>query len=116
MNIMRLKPESSYVHISFYYDCSWSLTLMTPISLETMSSILDHLVPLLNGMNYHDWSVLMQLYLQMQELWEVVNRTEGMLYQLQPTTHTTDTGPNTITIAIPVSDNFMAMYHAEYSA
>jgi len=37
-----------------------------------MSSSLERLVPVLNGTNYRDWSVLMQSFLQMQDLWEVV--------------------------------------------
>jgi len=57
----------------------------------------------------------MQSYLQTQELWEVVNETEGMLHQLQPTTHMTDTGQAAVTIAVPVPDDEMAQYCTEYS-
>jgi len=37
-----------------------------------MSSSLERLVPVLDGTNYRDWAVLMQSFLQMQDLWEVV--------------------------------------------
>jgi len=37
-----------------------------------MSSSLERLVPVLDGTNYRDWAVLMQSYLQLQDLWEVV--------------------------------------------
>jgi len=43
-----------------------------------MSSSLDRLVPLLDGTNYRDWSVLMQSYLQMQDSWEVVGGSYRM--------------------------------------
>ena len=37
-----------------------------------MSSSLKRLVSILDGTNYCDWAVLMQSYLQLQDLWEVV--------------------------------------------
>jgi len=43
-----------------------------------MSTSLERLVPVLDGTNYHDWSVLMQSFLQMQDLWEVVGGTHRM--------------------------------------
>jgi len=43
-----------------------------------MSSSLERLVPVLDGMNYRDWAVLMQLYLQLQDLWEVVDGSHRM--------------------------------------
>jgi hypothetical protein len=43
-----------------------------------MSSSLERLVPILDGTNYHDWAVLMQSYLQLQDLWEVVNGSPRM--------------------------------------
>jgi len=43
-----------------------------------MSSSLERLVPVLNGTNYCDWAVLMQSFLQMQDLWEVVGGTHRM--------------------------------------
>ena len=46
-----------------------------------MSSSLEHLVPVINGTNYCDWAVLMQSYLQMQELWEIVGGTYRMPMQ-----------------------------------
>jgi len=53
-----------------------------------MSSQLDRLVPVLDGTNYHQWSVLMQSFLQMQELWEVVGGRHRM--PPQPTPVATD--------------------------
>jgi hypothetical protein len=38
-----------------------------------MSSTLDRLVPVLNGTNYREWSTLMEAYLKMQDLWDVVS-------------------------------------------
>jgi len=43
-----------------------------------MSSSLERLVPILDGANYRDWAVLMQLYLQLQDLWEVVDGSHCM--------------------------------------
>jgi len=43
-----------------------------------MSSSLEHLVPVLDGTNYHDWAVLMQ------ELWDVVDRAHRMPTALTP--------------------------------
>jgi hypothetical protein len=45
---------------------------------KTMSSSLKRLVPVLDGTNYRDWQVLMQSFLQMQDLWEVVGGTHRM--------------------------------------
>jgi hypothetical protein len=49
-----------------------------------MSSQLDRLVPVLDGTNYCQWSVLMQSFLQMQELWEVVGGRHRMPTQPTP--------------------------------
>ena len=49
-----------------------------------MSSSLKCLVPVLDGMNYHDWAVLMQSFLQMQELWDVVDGAHRMPTALTP--------------------------------
>jgi hypothetical protein len=49
-----------------------------------MSSQLDRLVPILDGTNYRQWSVLMQSFLQMQELWEVVGGRHRMPAQPTP--------------------------------
>jgi hypothetical protein len=43
-----------------------------------MSNSLERLVPVLDGTNYHDWQVLMQSFLQMQDLWEVVGGNHRM--------------------------------------
>jgi len=43
-----------------------------------MSSSLERLVPILDGTNYHDWSVLVQSYLQLQNSWEVVGGSYRM--------------------------------------
>jgi len=43
-----------------------------------MSSSLERLVPVLDGTNYRDWAVMMQSYLQLQELWEVVGGSYRM--------------------------------------
>ena len=53
-----------------------------------MSSQLDRLVPVLDGTNYCQWSVLMQSFLQMQELWEVIGGRHHM--PAQPTPVATD--------------------------
>src|ERR1700674_4911707 len=81
-----------------------------------MSSSLDKLVPLLDGTNYRDWQVLMQSYLQMQELWEITGGSERMPREPQPTMRTTGTGPTATTTTIQVPAEEMALYHAEYSA
>jgi hypothetical protein len=60
-----------------------------------MSGSLNRLVPVLDGMNYCGWSVLMQSYLQMQELWEVVDGNWRI--PAQPTSTTTGTGANAVT-------------------
>jgi len=52
--------------------------------LETMSSSLECLVPILDGTNYYDWAVLMQSFLQMQDLWEVVDGAHHMPTALTP--------------------------------
>jgi len=49
-----------------------------------MSSSLERLVPILNGTNYHDWAVLMQSFLQLQDLWEVVDGSHHMPTALTP--------------------------------
>ena len=49
-----------------------------------MSSSLERLVPVLDGTNYRDWAVLMQSYLQLQDLWEVVGGAHRMPAALGP--------------------------------
>jgi hypothetical protein len=49
-----------------------------------MSSSLERLVPILDGTNYRDWAVLMQSYLQLQDLWEVVDGGHRMPTALTP--------------------------------
>jgi hypothetical protein len=51
---------------------------------ETMSSSLEHLVPVLDGTNYRNWAVMMQSFLQMQEIWEVVDGAHRMPAALDP--------------------------------
>jgi len=43
------------------------------LAFINMSSTLDRLVPILDGTNYREWSTLMQAYLRMQDLWDVVS-------------------------------------------
>ena len=49
-----------------------------------MSSSLERLVPVLDGTNYRDWAVLMQSFLQLQDLWEVVDGTHRTPTALTP--------------------------------
>ena len=49
-----------------------------------MSTSLERLVPVLDGTNYRDWAVLMQSFLQMQELWDVVDGAHRMPTTLTP--------------------------------
>src|SRR5579863_8181439 len=65
----------------------------------TMSSSLEKLVPILDGTNYREWSVMMQAYLQTQELWDYVNGTAEMPVEPQPTTARDGT-----TTAVPAAD------------
>jgi len=58
---------------------------------ETMLNSLEHLVPILNGTNYLDWAVLMQSYLQLQDLWEVVDGTHRMPAALTPSASASQT-------------------------
>ena len=79
-------------------------------------SSLDKLVPVLDGTNYRDWSVLMQSYLQMQEIWEVVIGEYRMPREPVGTTRQQGTGPTATTVAVPPTDAEMAQYRAEHSA
>ena len=83
---------------------------------ETMSSLLDQLVTLFDGKNYHIWSVQMQAFLQMLELWEVTGGNERMPREPLATRRTTGTGVNATTTIIPVPAAEMAHYHAAYDA
>jgi hypothetical protein len=49
-----------------------------------MSSSLERLVPILDGTNYRNWAVMMQSFLQMQELWDVVDGAHKMPTALDP--------------------------------
>jgi len=94
---------------------------MTTVSVETMSSTLDCLVPILDGTNYHDWQVLMQSFLQMQELWEVVGGRLRMPAEPIRPTAPRPTPPATTTLPVPLAqleayDNAMAAHRIEYNA
>ena len=86
-----------------------------------MSSTLDRLVSVLDGTNYRDWSVLMQSFLQMQELWEVVGGRTCMPTEPTRPTAPCPTPPATTTLPVPPAqqeayDAAMATYHIEYDA
>jgi hypothetical protein len=73
---------------------------------KTMSSSLKCLVPILDGTNYRDWAVLMQSYLQLQDLWEVVDGGHRMLAALASTaTASETTAYNAAYTAWNVADN-----------
>jgi hypothetical protein len=74
-----------------------------------MSSQLDRLVPVLDGTNYREWSVMMQSYLQMQELWDVVGGRTRM--PTQPTPAATD-APQAARDAYAAAH---AVYQTEYA-
>ena len=71
-------------------------------------SSLKKLVPLLDGSNYRDWSVMMQSYLQLQELWEVVDGNFRMPQEPQPTRDATGA-----TVAVPAA--VREHYNEEYA-
>jgi len=86
-----------------------------------MSSTLDRLVPVLNGTNYRDWAVLMQSFLQMQELWEVVGGRMRMPTEPTRPAAPRPTPPATTALPVPpaqqeVYDNAMADYQVAYNA
>jgi len=86
-----------------------------------MSSTLDRLVPILDGTNYHDWAVLMQSFLQMQELWEVVGGRLRMPTEPTRPTAPCPTPPATTALPVPPAqqeayDNAMADYQVAYDA
>jgi len=84
-----------------------------------MSSSLDKLIPLLDGTNYRDWAVLMQSYLQMQELWDVVGREHYSPNVPTPTRRTTGTGDQRTTTEVPPTAEAMEAYRtaaAKWSA
>jgi len=81
-----------------------------------MSSLLNQLVTLFDGKNYHTWSVQMQVFLQMLELWEVTGGNKRMPRELLATRCTTGTGVNATITIIPVPAAEMAQYHVAYDA
>ena len=71
-------------------------------------SSLEKLVPVLDGSNYRDWSVMMMSYLQLQELWEVVDGNLRI-----PTAPTPTTAADGTTTA--PTRAVMAAYNEEYA-
>lgn len=80
-----------------------------------MSSFFNRLVSVLDGTNYCDWSVLMQSYLQLNDLWEVVDGNLCIPEQPQPTTRTTGTGDQAWTMRVPIPEDQIAVYNAAYA-
>ena len=71
-----------------------------------MSSSLERLVPILDGTNYRDWAVLMQSYLQLQDLWEVIDGDHRMPTALTPSASASQTTAyNTAYATWNVADN-----------
>jgi len=86
-----------------------------------MSSTLDRLVPVLDGTNYRDWAVLMQSFLQMQELWEVVGGRLRMPAEPTRLTAPRPTPPATTALPVPQAqleayEIAVAAYRVEYYA
>src|SRR5882672_8058525 len=65
-------------------------------------SSLDKLVPLFDGTNYREWSMLMESYLQMQDCWDVVNGTNAAPIAPRPTRTQEGTGTETRVVTVPV--------------
>jgi hypothetical protein len=74
-----------------------------------MSSAIDRLVPVLNGTNWHDWSVMMKAYLNIQELWEICSSI-NMPTEPQPTAREEVVQGVRQCIRVPVPDTDMAAY------
>src|SRR5882672_4168953 len=77
-------------------------------------SSLDKLVPLFDGTNYREWSMMMESYLQMQDCWDVVNRTNAAPIAPRPTRRQEGTGTDAriITVSVPQEeiDAFQAAF------
>jgi hypothetical protein len=78
-----------------------------------MSETLDRLVPVLNGVNWHEFEVCMTAYLQMEELCEVVSTDARPVEPLATgrTILATKTSAE-CRVHVPPSDEEMAMYTA----
>ena len=80
-----------------------------------MSSTLDRLVPVLDGTNYREWSTMMEAYLQMQELWEVVSGVYPIPIQPKGTRWTTECDGQQVSVIVLPTEAEMEEYRIAYA-
>ena len=76
-----------------------------------MSSLIDCLVPVLNGTNWLEWSTLMKAYLNMNDLWEICS---DIAIPVEPkgTVEVRTVAGQTQCVAVPPSDEDKEAYNA----